>query len=283
MGFRGGGMFRDGGIYDLPQFGGRPIINAGQNMFGGGGSIDNVMSWQNPNMTQFFGFGLDHDKAMETLRQKSWADRLNSFTQLGTAGIGAGASMFGSQKQFEAAMENARIQDMIASARYGEGGLESRALEQQGALAREQMASGERVAGLPWQYKRDILSMPLLQQVLQGVGGGGQSIGLGGISPSGASMAGGPGEQLMARREMAASGRRAADEAATVKGAVEAATGPGGGGMGGGPAGAVAANRARLMRLQTGASERAAEQQRAMDMALAARGQSLGLVGGLLG
>ena len=260
---------------DPNMFGPNPDINASGNMFGGGFSIDDVMSVQNPNMTQFFLGGLGFETANRDRIRDLLLGRMSSYTQLGTAGIGAGAQMYGSNLQHQAAMENARIQDMIAQARFGSGGLESRALENQMAIAR-----------MPWEFKESVLGTPLVQQILSGGGAvglggaGGPSIGLGGMG--GASMDGGMAEQELARQELAASGRRAANEASQVMGDVETATGPGMG-MAVGPSQQVASNRAALMRMQTAAGEREAARLRSQQAALASRGQSLGFVGGLFG
>ena len=270
----GGGFMPDlsgmGGAFDVPtdMFGAEPSVNVGGNMLGGGGDIKDVMSWQNPNITPLLDAGMRFKLGRESNYMNLLANRMNVYGQLGSAGIGAGANMYGSYLQNQAAMENARIQDMIAQARYGAGGLESQALANQMSMAE-----------MPWAYKREMMQTPLLQSVL---GGGGQRFGLGGEMPSGASLDGGMAEQEMARRELSASGRRAANEAAQIKGSVEAATGPGGG-MAAGPSEQVASNRAAMMRLQAGMSERAAERQRQQEMALASRGQSLGLVSSLLG
>ena len=285
----GGGGYGVGGMGSMPDiWGDDPTINATPDMFGGGRQIDDIGSVQNPDMTNFLlgGMNFQSQRAQQML---DWLlGNLQQQTALGTTGMQTDAQRFGIEQQRLTAQEQNAVNEMIAKARYGPGGLEGRTLEQQAELARLGMTSQEDIARMQTEasrYQSDAQQRAFAARVaalggegaiqdLLGGGLGGRSVGLGGLQGDV-----GLGEQEFARQELAAGGRRAADEAATIKGAVEAATGPGGGGMAAGPAEQAAMNRAQLARLQVGASERQAERQRMQEMALARRGQNMGFLG----
>ena len=262
---------------------------------GGAVDIKGLGSRTFPNLIPLLGQGMQHHAQMAALNLRPWEALVNQQTSLGTAGIGAMANMYGSRLGHRAAMAGHDINRLIAEAQYGQGGLAHQAhelnvqrLAQEAAQAAAQrehaaalqgsmLASQERIARMPFEQQQMLMQTPLVQQLF-GLPGGGAP-----VNPFGGGGEPGLAEEEFNRRELAASGRRAADEAASVLGSVEAATGPGGAGMAGGPAAQAAANRARLMRLQVGARERMMERDRLAQQALAERGQSLGLIGQMFG
>jgi len=184
---------------------------------------------------------------------------------------------------------------MVAAAQYGEGGLawEQSQLardrlgqeasesafgrEHEAGLQAGSLASQERVANIPYDFKKLLMESPLIQKIF-GFGGGGEY-----EQPRSINPLAGPAEEEFNRQELASSGRRAANEAQYLQGDLESSTGPGGAGMAGGPGGTVAANRAAMMRLQTRAGERESLRQQLIERAMATRGQNIGLIGNMFG
>lgn len=278
-------------------------------MMGGSGKLGDA-SWQNPDIAPFINALMGHQVSMAGLTSQDYRAGLGLQGTLGAAQAAADAQRHGYDLSRLTAQDAHTLAQVASQAQYGSGGLAQQQMDiaqrgatlqedrlqqetQQAALQREfqnqqqaaDLASRQQIASMPHDFLREMMKSPLMQNVF----GGGQQ----GYSTAPSSMqsyggggsGGGPGyaEQEFMRRELPAQGRRAADEAEFIQGAVEQATGPGGAGMGGGPAGAHASRLANLQRLQVGAQERAAERQRLMDMQLAQRGQSLGLVGSIFG
>lgn len=258
---------QDGGY--IPNFGGPdPTFNFDPTMMGGSTTIDKLGSRTNPNILPFYSEVLGYKSRESANQRAAWEAMLRN--------------------KLEGRTEDRNL--MVAQAQYGQGGLaweQSKlardTLAQQaseGAFGREHatelqagsLASQERVAGLPYEHQMRLMQTPLAQQIF-GLSGGGENFDPGG----------GLAEQEFMRRDLAAGGRRAADEASYLKGELESSTGPGGGGMAGGPGGTVAANRAMMMRLQARAGERQSYRQQMIDRDLARRGQNMSFAGQMFG